>query len=181
MGRRSSIERLPAEVQKAIADLRRQGRTLDEIMAKLRELDVDVSRTSLWRHTRQLDAIAEHMRKSQDMARALTDRFGDSGIGDLARYNLQVAHGLLMRLMFSETGEAIQLDAKEAMFLTSALKNVVTASKSDAEREIKLREKIVAEHSDRLDDLEQEVGGDRDDTITMADALERVRQHLGIG
>jgi hypothetical protein len=145
MGRRSTIERLPAEVRDTIASLRRQGRTLDEIMAKLRELDVEVSRTSLWRHTKQLDAIADHMRRSQDMARALTERFGNNGIGDLARYNLQVAHGLLMRLMFSDDGEPIQLDAKEAMFLTSALKNVVTASKSDQEREIKLRDRIAAQ------------------------------------
>jgi uncharacterized protein YdcH (DUF465 family) len=145
MGRKSTIARLPTEVRELIGSLRKQGRTLDEIMEKLQELDVQVSRAALGRHTKQIDAIADHMRKSRDMARALTERFGDEGIGDLARYNLQVAHGLLMRLMISEEGEPIQLDAKEAMFLTSAIKNVTAAAKADADRETKVRAQIAAQ------------------------------------
>lgn len=144
MGRKSTIARLPPEVRELIGELRRKGRTLDEIMEHLRQLDVEVSRSALGRHTKQLDAIADHMRKSQDMARALTERFGDDGIGDMARLNLQIAHGLLMRLMYSEDGEEIKLDPKEAMFLTSALKNVTSASKTELDRATKVRSEIAA-------------------------------------
>ena len=44
MARPSKIDRLPQELRDAIGDLRRQGRTIDEILAHLRSLGVgDVS------------------------------------------------------------------------------------------------------------------------------------------
>ena len=57
MARTTKIKRLPKEIRDEIGRLRENGRTLQEIMAKLRELDVDVSQTTLWRHVKQLDAI----------------------------------------------------------------------------------------------------------------------------
>lgn len=185
MGRKSTIDRLPKEVRELIGELRRKGRTLDEIMEKLGELDVEVSRSSLGRWTKRLDAVGEEMKRSRQMAEVLAERFGGETPGQLGRLNLEIAHSLLMRLMVSEEGEFIQLDPKEAMFLTSALKNVVGAAKSDTDRELQLREKIKAEQKVKLDGLQQEVaeGGDAGDVqaITMAEALDRVRQHLGVG
>jgi len=59
MARPSSIERLPAELRELIGHLRERGRTIDEILAKLAELDVDVSRSALGRHVQHLDAAGD--------------------------------------------------------------------------------------------------------------------------
>ena len=57
MARPSTIQRLPTEVRELIAELREEGRTIDEVLEKLRELRLDVSRSALGRHVKQLDAI----------------------------------------------------------------------------------------------------------------------------
>jgi DNA-binding transcriptional ArsR family regulator len=55
MAHMSTIRRLPAELREMIARLRQNGLTIDEIMAKLHELDVGVSRSALGRHIKLLD------------------------------------------------------------------------------------------------------------------------------
>lgn len=157
MGRKSTIERLPKEIRERIGELRRQGRTLDEILAKLRELDVTVSRASLGRWTKRIDAVGEEMRRSRQMAEVLADRFGGESHGQLARINLEIAHSLLMRLMVSEDGDMIQLDPKEAMFLSSALKNVVGAAKTDTDRETKVRAEIAAQAAEVAEETAAEL------------------------
>ena len=55
MPRRSTIKRLPKAIQERIGELREAGRTIDEILAKLAELDVEVSRSALGRHVKALE------------------------------------------------------------------------------------------------------------------------------
>ena len=56
----------------AIGDLRRQGRTIDEILAHLRTLGVaDVSRTGLGEHIRKWDAMAKALNGSRAAAEAI--------------------------------------------------------------------------------------------------------------
>jgi hypothetical protein len=75
MSGRSTVSRLPAEVRELIGRLRRDGRTIDEILAKLHELDVSISRSALARHTRKLDAIGAQLHHSRAIAEALVARF----------------------------------------------------------------------------------------------------------
>ena len=70
MARPSSISRLPPEIREAIGALRQDGRTIDEILAKLRELApaAEVSRSALGRHVQVLDRIGEQLRAFGDGA-----------------------------------------------------------------------------------------------------------------
>lgn len=145
MGRKSSIDRLPAEVRELIARLRGNGHTIEEILAKLQELDVDVSRSALGRHTKQLDAITKQIRASRGIAEAIVERFGDAPESRTARLNVELLHSNLTRLLIAEEGETVQLEPQEAMFLATALQRLSSASKADTEREIKLRERVAKE------------------------------------
>ncbi|MGZ8371111.1 MAG: phage protein Gp27 family protein, partial [Caulobacteraceae bacterium] len=63
----SSIDKLPPEVRALIGELReKRGCTIDEIMDKLRELEVDVSRSAVGRHVRKLADIGAEMRRSRE-------------------------------------------------------------------------------------------------------------------
>tara|TARA_B000000460_G_C21481316_1_gene377159 strand:- start:26 stop:271 length:246 start_codon:yes stop_codon:yes gene_type:complete len=73
----SSIDRLLPSIQELIGRLRREGRTIDEIRAKLMELDVDVSRSALGRHVKSLADVQRRMRDSREIANALVNQFGD--------------------------------------------------------------------------------------------------------
>lgn len=144
MARRpSKVSRLPTEARELIGALLQAGRTLDEVMAKLHELDLpDVelpSRAGLGRWAKQHGAIVEEMQRQAVIGEALVSRFGEAGDNRAARLNIAMAQGLLTRLMFTEDGQVATLDAKEAMFLTSAIKSLVSASKDDTDREIKLK------------------------------------------
>lgn len=68
MGRHSSIRRLPPEIREIISDLRASGRTVDGILDKARELQVNVTRTALGHHVKQLDAISAELRRSRMVA-----------------------------------------------------------------------------------------------------------------
>ena len=136
MVRKSSIDRLPAKIRDLIGSLREQGRTIDEIHAKLEELDVDVSRSALGRYTQQIDQLAEVLREGRVVSQAVMDKIEDAGDDRVARMNIELMHTVVTKLLLGQT----DIDAKEAAFLAGALKNLAAAGKADMDREIKIRE-----------------------------------------
>lgn len=145
MARPSTIQRLPAEVRETIGRLREQGRTIDEILGKLRELEVQVSRSALGRHVQRIDAVAEEIRKSRAVAEAIVQRFGEAPESKTARLNIELAHALVMKCMVGEDGRAVTLAPREAQFVADALYRLSRAAKDDVDREIKIRDKVRAE------------------------------------
>lgn len=137
----STIDRLLPELQELIGQLRGQGRTIDEIRAKLLELDVEVSRSALGRHVRSMADAQVAMQRSRQMAEALVAKFGGEPDDKMARLNIELAHGLLMRLMLAtrideETGEAepITLTPEDAMFCARAIQSLASASKTTEDK-----------------------------------------------
>lgn len=186
MARPSKIDRLPQELRDAIGDLRRNGRTIDEILAHLRSLGVDdVSRTGLGEHIRKWDALAKRLNDSRAAAEAIMSRMEDQGADDrMARFNIQMLHASLMELQRGEDGEPAQLDPKEAAQLAKALKDLSTAARSDQVRYSEARrlleeERARAEKVKRAaeDALDKAANGGR-----MADAmaaLQAIREAYG--
>lgn len=139
MPRPSSITRLPDDIRLKIGVLRDQGRTLDEIMAHLEKLDVEVSRSALGRHVKKIDAVAEDMRRNRAIAEGIGRTIGDDQTGRVARMNIELLHGMLMKLMTGADEESgpVMLDAKEAMMLAIAIEKASKASKSELDIQIK--------------------------------------------
>ncbi|MCK5296461.1 MAG: DUF3486 family protein [Alphaproteobacteria bacterium] len=145
MGRSSSIKRQSQEIREKIGRLRNNGCTIDEILAKLKELEVPVSRSALGRHVKHLDEVLENMRESRIVAEAVVKNFGEESEDKTAQANIQMMHSLVMKLITGKAAGETVLDAKEVMFLSSSLQKLTSASKSDVDREIKLRERIEKE------------------------------------
>ncbi|WP_066667367.1 MULTISPECIES: phage protein Gp27 family protein [unclassified Sphingomonas] len=144
----SSIDRLPRELRELIGELRRDGRTIDEILEKLRELDANVSRSALGRHVKSLGEIAERMQRSRQMAEALVNKFGDQPDNKLARINLELMHTVVMETITAaevdpETGEArsITFSPEQAMFLARAMQSLASAEKANDDRITKARDR----------------------------------------
>lgn len=144
MPRKSTIEKLPREIRDQIVALRNKNHTLDEIMAHLAKLDmdVDVSRSALGRYSKKIDQVAETIKRSQILASAITEKFGSEDSSRVSRANLEVMHALLQKLMIGadDNNEGIKLDAKDAMFLATALEKIAKADKSHVETQIKVAE-----------------------------------------
>ena len=136
----STIDRLDPEIRRLIADLRiDQGWTIDEIRAKLVELGKPVSRSALGRHVRSLPEVAKEMRESRDMAEALAREVGTAGEDKLAELNIELMHGVMLRLLSSaqrgdDGPQAVTFDPEQVMFLSRSLAQLASARKTDVDR-----------------------------------------------
>lgn len=142
MARPSSISRLPPEIREAIGALRQDGRTIDEILAKLRELApaAEVSRSALGRHVQVLDRIGEQLRRSRALAEGLARGLGDRPADAVTRANIELMHdavfGLLQDAAMAEGEEGEALKAmvrspKAAVMLAETLERLVKASRGN--------------------------------------------------
>ncbi|MBP5857281.1 DUF3486 family protein [Marivibrio halodurans] len=186
MARKSSIDKLEPQVRDLIKKLRvKDGRTIDEILAKLQELEVDVSRTALGRHTKDLDQLVEFTKYSREAANVLVDRLGYNTDNRVARANIEILHAAIMRLMMAgtEEGGKISFDSEEVMFLARALKDLASAQKADQDRELKLREQIrkeerekaIAEAAETVDKALADAKG------VTTETRDKIRRELGVG
>lgn len=142
MARNSSIDRLPSEIREKIGQLRQAGKTIDEILEKLKELDVDVSRSALGRHCKQLEEVSKSIRQSRIVAEALAKNFGDEGENKVSQVNIELMHSLILKMMVNNDGETITMDSKDAFFMASSLQKLVQASKQNVENVIQLRKEF---------------------------------------
>lgn len=178
MVRKSSIDRLPAELKELIGSLRRGGHTIDEILAKLRELDAGVSRSALGRHVKEFDKIAEEIERSRGIAEAIVARFGDAPESRTARLNIELMHAQMMRLLTAgEEGEAVKLEPQDAYFLATALQRLSTAAKTDTDRELKLRREIAAKAADEAVTAVREQSA-KTGVIVPPDVLKAIREQV---
>jgi hypothetical protein len=127
--RPSSIDKLDPEIKRLISDLRIEyGWTIDQIREKLEELGKPISRSALARHTKSIEEIGRDLRHSREMAKVLIESVDPGDEAKVASLNIELAHAALLRLQtVTVDGELTTLDAKEAMFLSSAIKNLVGA------------------------------------------------------
>lgn len=181
MARPSSIDRLPPEIRERIGRLRDAGRTIDEILAALDALDVDVSRSALGRHVQKLDRIGERLRDRRALAEALMDRFGPQDDDKLARANLEMLHGILFDLTSGEDGEPVTFAPEQAMFLASAFRSLVTSQKSLTDLIEKGRAKALAEAAAALDDAARSAEAAGEKGLSAARIAQLRRDFLGIG
>ncbi len=141
----SSIDKLPTEVRELIGQLREQGVTIDAILAKLQDLDVEVSRSALGRHIKGLAEVGEQLRRSREIATALVSRFGEEPDNRVGRLNIELMHGLVMQAITAtaegEGGEVLPVTftPEDTMFLARSLQSLATAQKTDTDRLLKVR------------------------------------------
>lgn len=160
MGRKknqpSSIDLLPEPIREEIARLRRANKTIDAIVAHLKGMDVEVSRSAMGRHVKSLDEIGREMRETQEWARFIVEQAGEQTDERLARANMAMLQGTLLRLQAvrpidEATGEPLQLDLAEAKNLALAIQRVVSAQRMDADRQIRLEREFAKKASEKLD------------------------------
>jgi len=184
MPRQSTIRRLPPEVRELIGTLLGDGRTLDEILAHLRELGTPVvSRAALGRYKQRLDKVGEKLRHSREVAEALIAKLGAAPESKATRLNVELMHGVILDLLLKiseegegENGEAVVLDPMSAMLLGKSLDHLARASKSDAELVGKIKEQARKEAEAKLDKAVATAAGEaKRESLTPAQILERVK------
>ena len=146
MGQRSSIDRLAPDVRVRVDQAIRDGATIDEIVGLLLDLEQKgqlaeaPSRSAVGRYSQQYRDLAARQRDMSSIAKAFGSEFGEAD--DLqGRLMIQLLTSLITRVALKEAeGEEVGLDVKELHFLARAVKDAASASKTDVDREAKIRE-----------------------------------------
>ncbi len=186
MARPSKVDRLPPEIRDAIGELRREGRTIDEILTHLRVLGgpaAEVSRSGLGVHLKKWDALAQRLKGSREAAEAIMARFENQGADDrMARLNVQLLHSSIMAIQSGDDGEATMLDPKEAMQLSMAVKNLVSAARTDQTRygeTLKLLEEE-RKRAEQLKKAAEEIGAVAAKAGISQKTLDEINRRLGV-
>src|SRR5579872_7418740 len=88
---KSKIARLDAPIRNEVERCFRDGCTIDEIVAKLRELGVaDVSRSGVGRWVKNLDEQLKGYREVQSAAAAWIEQIGENPHGDVGRLAAEI-------------------------------------------------------------------------------------------
>lgn len=179
----SKIDRLPAEVRELIDRLRtREGRTIDEIMAKLHELDdIDPEllpgRSALGEYTREIDAVAEQIKRSRGIAEAVIARHGEASEDRNTRLNIELLHGQLTALLVPVDGK-VELTPKDAAQLAAAIERLSKASRFDQDRELKRLEAFAAKVDEFAEAVETAASTEKG--LTAEQAAQIRRDILGV-
>ena len=154
MAPRSTIE-LDKTV-KAVADAAiRDGCTIDEIVERLEQHGVPASRSSVGRYAKKARATMERVREAQAVAKVWVDEFGKDPEGDIGQLLPQMLHAVAFTQVNSMAEQSPDLTGEDGVspkhvsLLASAIKDLASAQKINADRILKIRketaEKAVAE------------------------------------
>lgn len=158
MARRSSIEDLPKETQERLADLIREGWTLDEITKVLTDMGAQVSRSAVGRYVQRQSMAMLRYQEAQAVAKVWVDRIEAEPDGDVARLLPQmlsaVAFSTIDAMSDSEEGAA----AMDVRLMAAAIKDLSGAKMSQAQLELKMREVREQERRKALEDAAKVVG-----------------------
>lgn len=179
--RPSSVDRLDPKIKEMIGQLRiEHGWTIDEIMAKLLELNAGISRSALGRHVKTLEEIGAQLRHSREIAKQLVQQLGDAPEDRVADLNIELMHSMILRLVTATNdegdGQPVILGPEDVMFMTRSLQALASAKKTNIETIRNVREETAKKAAKAVDTAAAKVaGGLTRDTV---DAIKR--EILGI-
>lgn len=140
MSQRSSIDRLDPSIRTEVDAALKRGATIDEIVWMLKGLGQDVSRSAVGRYSKRYADLAARQRDLSSIAQAFAGEFGDAEDRQ-GRLLIQLVTSLATRaIMPIAAGDKVELDGKDLHFLARAVKDITSASKTDVDREAKIRE-----------------------------------------
>jgi DNA-binding phage protein len=158
MARPSSIDRLPETIREQIADLRRAGHTIDEIHAHLRKLDVQVGRSALGAHTKELDQLISEMHRSRAIAEAVCAPHDGAPPSRQSIASIEVLQAVIQKLISNDGQGLADLDPKEAMMAATAIEKLANARKKDLDYVRSIRAEIAADAAKAMENVAGEAG-----------------------
>jgi hypothetical protein len=178
MSRPSKIDKLGAEVKKAIARWRDGGMTIDEIRATLdEEFGVEVSRSGLGRHVQEYDLMVAEIRASREAATQIVGELGDVPDDAVTRLNQEMTETLISKLIRSARGDDGAVNPLLVKLLAETQRNLAQAKKHGFEVEV-AKSKWLDEQRRKLAEIEaasaKKNGGKADPVEVLQQIRERV-------
>lgn len=165
MGRRSSIEQLPRELQDVCHRLIREGRTIAEIREKLNELGGDVSHGAMGRYVKSAREQMTRYREAQEVASRWVEQIGENPKGDVGALCGQmftgIVHATLDRIaeqQMAEDGKVKPMKAMDLMLLAKALQSMESTSKQSMERRAAIEKAAIERAAEKAGEVGTRAG-----------------------
>jgi transcriptional antiterminator Rof (Rho-off) len=113
------------------------GRTVDEIHTYLLEMGANISRSAVGRYRKSAEDMAQEIRQTRMLADTVVRSLENAPEEKTTRLNIELLEGAILTLQ-QTSGD--KLDAKAAVLLSRATKNLVQAKGLDAALTLRLRE-----------------------------------------
>ena len=158
MARKSSIQDLPDPVKSAVDAAIREGRaTIDDIVATVRAMGADASRSAVGRYKQSHEKALVSYRRAQDAAAMWLKEFGDNPRGDVGLLVAEMVKTKAFETMadLAEGGDAVEMS--DMALLAKTMKDLESAKKSNVEARAKIRAEIRAEQVEKLKAAEAEI------------------------
>lgn len=142
---KSTIDALDPELKTELERLLGDKRfTLRQIVAHMRELGVEVSKSAVHRHRQTLDKIARDIRMAREVASAIGKDLEETD-GSITRAVVESLQALVLRAQTQATDDEGVVDPKVVGALSMAARDLANAMKTSVDTEIKLRAKVAKE------------------------------------
>ena len=176
----SKVSRLPRKQREKLDTMVLEGsRSNQEMLAHANSANprgsARISRHSMYRYARQLRSKMERYREAQQIAAVWVDKLGQEPEGNVGRLLLE----MLRMVAFRQLAEMGDLAAKQAArpaqiaLLAKAIRELETASKTIAERDSALREKLRTDVDRKAEQMKRP--GAPGDVATLEKAKQLVR------
>ncbi len=142
---KSTIDALDPELRVELERLLGDKRfTIRSIVAHMRELGVEVSKSAVHRHRQTLDKIARDIRMAREVASAIGKELEETD-GSITRAVVESLQALVLRAQTQVEDEDGTIDPKAVGSLAQAARDLASALKSSVDAELKIRAKVVKE------------------------------------
>lgn len=162
MGRRSSIEQLPADLTDLVHRLIREGRTIEDITDKLNELDADVSRSAVGRYVKGARDQMKQYQDAQAVAGQWVTQLGENPTGDvgalLAEMLKTVAFQALASMAPTDDGRGKPTKPMDIMLLAKAIRDLEATSKANIERRERIERQVLERQANAAEKVAKQQG-----------------------
>lgn len=179
MGRRSSLERMPPELQDVYHRLVRAGCTIMEITDKLNELDADVSKSAVGRAVKGARAQMRQYREAQEVAGQWVAQLNEQPKGDVSAlltemlktvaYSTIASIGDGSEAELGKDGKPKAPKPMDIMLLAKAIKDLESSTKQSLDRRAAIEKAVLT----RAADVAGEVGARNGLSQTAIDEIQR--------
>lgn len=176
MGRRSTISRMPVELQQQIDQLIRSGRTIAEITEHLADLGVETSKSAVGRYVQTARDQLKHYMAAQEMASQWTQMANEQPRGDVSTMITEMLKLIALRVTTQiqpdEDGN-IKLKPMDMMLLSKAVESLEATTRKSMERREKVRQLALAEAAKTVQQEGKREG-------LSVDAIERMTKAINL-
>lgn len=164
MARKSSIKQLDPRIKAAVdAAIREDRATIDDIVAIIRELGGDASRSAVGRYKQKAEEQMVRYREAQEVAKVWIGKLQTDPEGDVGRLLAE----MLRTTAFSTLGDIDAASPQDIMFLGKALKDLASADKLTADRIMVVRREAAKEAADKVASFAKAKGLSADTVVEL--------------